>query len=168
MPGTGASIVDEQSDTSVLLCRKLVVIIALSAALIAAATFYPPLGSLISQCLSRPREILQSAPGFIEAFTLIFMSELGDKTFFIAALLAIRFGKVIAFTGSVLSLGLMSVLSVGIGRIFAQIPQFVDQGANYGQYIGAALLVYFGVNPPPAPSLLLHAVFQHCVPSHGT
>lgn len=131
----------------------LAVIIALSVALTAAATLYPPLGNLMSQSLSGPRDLLQAAPGFIESLTLIFMSELGDKTFFIAALLAIRFGKVIAFFGSVLSLGVMTVISVGIGRVFAQIPQFVDQGANFGQYIGAALLVYFGAVPfcLPAP-----------------
>lgn len=125
----------------------LAVIITLSVALTAAASFYPPLGILISQCLSGPRDLLQSAPGFIESLTLIFMSELGDKTFFIAALLAIRFGKAISFIGSVLSLGVMTVISVGIGRVFAQIPQFVDQGANFGQYLGAALLVYFGAIP---------------------
>lgn len=128
----------------VVMCRMLAVIIAVTVALTAAATFYLPLGNLLSQCLSGPRELLQTAPAFIESLTLIFMSELGDKTFFIAALLSIRFGKAIAVFGSVLSLGVMTVVSVGIGRVFAQIPQFVDQGANFGQYMGAALLLYFG------------------------
>lgn len=87
---------------------------------------------------------LPSPSGFVEALTLIFMSELGDKTFFIAALLAMRVGKAIAFFGSVISLGLMTVISVGIGLLFAQVPQFMDQSSSVGQYVGAALLAYFG------------------------
>jgi hypothetical protein len=138
-----------ESESRACMCRMMAVIIALITAITAAATVYEPLGAFISQCLSGSREFLQAAPAFIESLSLIFMSELGDKTFFIAALLAIRFNRAIAFFGSVLSLGLMTVISVGIGRVFVQIPQFVDQGANYGQYIGAALLVYFGAVPPP-------------------
>lgn len=76
------------------------------------------------------------------------MSELGDKTFFIAALLAMRIGRTIAFFGSVISLGLMTVISVGIGLLFAQVPQFIDQSSSFGQYIGAALLAYFGAMLP--------------------
>jgi putative Ca2+/H+ antiporter (TMEM165/GDT1 family) len=34
--------------------------------------------------------------GFLAAFSLIFLSEMGDKTFFIAALLAMRLGKWVA------------------------------------------------------------------------
>ena len=93
-------------------------------------------------------ELLTSIPspsGFVESLTLIFMSELGDKTFFIAALLAMRVGRAIAFFGSVISLGFMTVISVGIGLLFAQVPQFIDQSSSVGQYIGAALLAYFGM-----------------------
>ena len=32
--------------------------------------------------------------GFAQAFSLIFVSELGDKTFFIAGLLAVKYGRV--------------------------------------------------------------------------
>lgn len=83
--------------------------------------------------------------GFIEGLTLIFMSELGDKTFFIAALLAMRVGRMTSFLGSVFSLGFMTVISVALGRLFAQVPQFIDTSAPIGQYVGAALLVWFGV-----------------------
>ena len=53
--------------------------------------------------------------GFIHAFlaslSVIIVSELGDKTFFIAAILAMRNPRVTVFTGAMLSLGLMTVLS---------------------------------------------------------
>lgn len=39
--------------------------------------------------------------GFVQAFSLIFVSELGDKTFFIAALLAAKFSRIVSFVGSV-------------------------------------------------------------------
>ena len=56
--------------------------------------------------------------GFTAAFALIFVSELGDKTFFIAALLAMRLGRVVVLAGATSALGLMSVISVAIGRAF--------------------------------------------------
>ena len=53
--------------------------------------------------------------GFIHAFlaslSVIIVSELGDKTFFIAAILAMRNPRVTVFTGAMLALGLMTVLS---------------------------------------------------------
>lgn len=39
--------------------------------------------------------------GFPAAFSLIFLSEIGDKTFFIAALLAAKFGRWLSFSASV-------------------------------------------------------------------
>ena len=56
-------------------------------------------------------------PGFAQAFSLIFISELGDKTFFIAALLAAKFGKLVSFTGSVGALVVMTAISVVIGQV---------------------------------------------------
>jgi len=53
--------------------------------------------------------------GFIHAFlaslSVIIVSELGDKTFFIAAILAMRNPRVTVFTGAMVALGLMTVLS---------------------------------------------------------
>lgn len=59
--------------------------------------------------------------GFLAAFSLIFLSEIGDKTFFIAALLAMKLGKWISFAGSLASLGVMTVISVGIGAVFSRV-----------------------------------------------
>jgi len=53
--------------------------------------------------------------GFIHAFlaslSVIVVSELGDKTFFIAAILAMKNPRVTVFSGAMLALALMTVLS---------------------------------------------------------
>ena len=57
----------------------------------------------------------QLSVGFIHAFaasiSVIIVSELGDKTFFIAAIMAMRHSRLIVFTGAILALALMTVLS---------------------------------------------------------
>jgi putative Ca2+/H+ antiporter (TMEM165/GDT1 family) len=53
--------------------------------------------------------------------SLIFLSELGDKTFFIAALLAMRLGKWVSFFGSVAALSAMTVSwGTGLGVCLSQ------------------------------------------------
>jgi putative Ca2+/H+ antiporter (TMEM165/GDT1 family) len=83
--------------------------------------------------------------GFFAAFSLIFASEIGDKTFFIAALLAMRCGKWVSFVGSVVALSVMTVISVGIGFAVKSVPAAVKSSEVLGQWVGAALLVYFGL-----------------------
>lgn len=83
--------------------------------------------------------------GCLAAFALIFLSELGDKTFFIAALLAMRVGKWLSFTGSVAALSLMTLISVGIGVVFKNVPDQFSSSIPIGQYLGIAFLVYFGL-----------------------
>ena len=52
---------------------------------------------------------------FTASLLLITISELGDKTFFIAAILAMRHRRRWVFAGAVGALGLMTVLSVLVG-----------------------------------------------------
>ncbi len=59
--------------------------------------------------------------GFLAAFSLIFVSEIGDKTFFIAALLAMKLGKWLSFAGSLASLGIMTIISVAIGVVIGKV-----------------------------------------------
>lgn len=53
--------------------------------------------------------------GFIHAFvasiSVIIVSELGDKTFFIAAIMAMRYNRLTVLTGAMLALGIMTCLS---------------------------------------------------------
>lgn len=59
------------------------------------------------------------------ACSLIFFSELGDKTFFIAALLAMRCGKWVSFVGSTGALAAMTVSGVARQRCLPQIGPVV-------------------------------------------
>jgi hypothetical protein len=54
---------------------------------------------------------------FVPSFSLIFLSEIGDKTFFIAALLAARTSRLLTFAGCGAALALMTVISVIIGQV---------------------------------------------------
>ena len=83
--------------------------------------------------------------GFTAAFALIFVSELSDKTFFIAALLAMRLGRFTVLTGAVCALSLMSFISVAIGKFFQQIPAAMTTTLPVGEYLAVALLLFFGV-----------------------
>ncbi len=63
----------------------------------------------------------------LEAFTsalfLITSQELGDKTFFIALILAMRYPRRWVFCGSITALALMTVISVGAGHLLSFLPK---------------------------------------------
>uniref|UniRef100_A0A6S9LQ96 GDT1 family protein n=1 Tax=Heterosigma akashiwo TaxID=2829 RepID=A0A6S9LQ96_HETAK len=86
-----------------------------------------------------------TSSGFFQAFSLVFVSEIGDKTFFIAGLLAMKTSKFISFVGSVGALAVMSVLSVLIGQVFHQVPPELTQGLPLDDYAAVAAFLYFGL-----------------------
>ena len=53
--------------------------------------------------------------GFLHAFvaslSMIVVSELGDKTFFIAAIMAMRHARLTVFAGAIAALAIMTILS---------------------------------------------------------
>ena len=83
--------------------------------------------------------------GFLQAFLLIFVSEIGDKTFFIAGLLAAKYGRFISFTGSLGALSIMTVISCVLGQIFHAVPTSLTQGIPFDDYVAVAAFTYFGV-----------------------
>lgn len=84
--------------------------------------------------------------GFVSGFLLIFFSEIGDKTFFIALLLALQRPKGVVFTGTFGALAIMTVISVGLGRVLHEIDELVpDVGFPVDDALAVALLVFFGV-----------------------
>ncbi|KAH0451401.1 hypothetical protein IEQ34_018700 [Dendrobium chrysotoxum] len=83
--------------------------------------------------------------GFTAAFMLIFVSEIGDKTFFIAALLAMQYDKALVLYGSMGALSLMTILSVIIGQIFQSVPAQFQTTLPIGEYAAVALLAFFGL-----------------------
>lgn len=62
--------------------------------------------------------------GFIGAISVIIVSELGDKTFFIAAILAMRHSRLVVFGGAIAALSIMTVLSGK--RAFTILPGYYD------------------------------------------
>jgi len=80
---------------------------------------------------------------FVDAFAnslvMIWATELGDKTFFIAAILAMRHARSTVFVGAIAALALMTVLSAAMG--FA-LPNVMPR--QYTHYASAALFLYFG------------------------
>ncbi|KAM9435835.1 putative divalent cation/proton antiporter TMEM165 [Clarias gariepinus] len=90
-----------------------------------------------------PDEPSKDNLGFIHAFvaaiSVIIVSELGDKTFFIAAIMAMRYNRLTVLAGAMLALGLMTCLSVLFGYATTIIPRV------YTYYISTVLFAIFGV-----------------------
>lgn len=90
--------------------------------------------------------------GFLSAFLLIFFSEIGDKTFFIAVLLALQKPKSAVFAGTFGALAIMTCISVALGEVLhladealhdSLPPALADQPLD--DYAAVLLLVIFGV-----------------------
>ncbi|KAL3146299.1 hypothetical protein ABBQ32_002998 [Trebouxia sp. C0010 RCD-2024] len=144
LPASQASASNSQGGLSKSNTRSLQGV-AIVAAIAAAAAFVLYQGGHFPAI----KEYIAHSPvgrsGCLAAFALIFASEIGDKTFFIAALLAMRVGKWLSFTGSVAALSLMTFISVAIGVVFKNVPKQLSSSIPIGQYLGTALLVYFGL-----------------------
>ncbi|CAN8005884.1 unnamed protein product, partial [Ixodes hexagonus] len=77
--------------------------------------------------------------GFFGAVSVIVVSELGDKTFFIAAILAMRHSRLAVFGGAIAALSIMTVLSAVLGFATTVIPRV------YTHYLSIVLFVFFGI-----------------------
>ena len=77
--------------------------------------------------------------GFVETFTMIVLSELGDKTFFIAAIMAMKHLRWTVFIGATSALGVMHVLSALFGFAITVIPRL------YTYYLSSFLFAVFGI-----------------------
>jgi len=88
----------------------------------------------------------------VQAFLLTFVSEIGDKTFFIAAILAAggsqegqgQNQKVLTFIGAILALAVMTLLAVGIGQLFHAVPDLAG-GLPIDDYASVLAFGFFGV-----------------------
>jgi putative Ca2+/H+ antiporter (TMEM165/GDT1 family) len=77
-----------------------------------------------------------SLHALLSSFTMIIFSEIGDKTFLIAAILAMRHPRLAVFAGAFGSLALMSLLSAQLGHLLPTLlPQSVTE-------LAAALLFF--------------------------
>jgi putative Ca2+/H+ antiporter (TMEM165/GDT1 family) len=85
-----------------------------------------------------------SGGGLIQSFLLIFASEIGDKTFFMAGLLAAKYSRLISLAGSVGALAVMTIISCVIGRVFHAVPSGLTAGLPLDDYAAVAAFAYFG------------------------
>jgi putative Ca2+/H+ antiporter (TMEM165/GDT1 family) len=76
---------------------------------------------------------------FTAGLLLITFTELGDKTFFIAAILAMRHPRRLVFIGATAALAAMTILSVIFGQLVSLLPK------TYIHYAEIALFLAFGI-----------------------
>lgn len=76
----------------------------------------------------------------IMAISMIVVSEIGDKTFLISALMAMRHSRLLVFTASFASLAIMTILSGIVGHT---LPSLISQKVT--QFLASGLFIIFGI-----------------------
>ena len=85
-------------------------------------------------------------------FLLIGVSELGDKTFFIAAILAMRHSRGLVFAGVIAALAAMTLLSVLMGQVVDLLPPVYIHYAEIALFIGFGIKLLYEASRMPANS----------------
>ncbi|XP_066937795.1 putative divalent cation/proton antiporter TMEM165 isoform X13 [Macrobrachium rosenbergii] len=76
---------------------------------------------------------------FVSALSMIIVTELGDKTFFIAAIMAMNHPRLTVFAGAMTALAIMHFLSAMFGYVITWIPRV------YTFYASSVLFAIFGI-----------------------
>jgi putative Ca2+/H+ antiporter (TMEM165/GDT1 family) len=79
------------------------------------------------------------ADGFWSSWSMILVSEIGDKTFFIALLMSLRYPRLIVFAGAIAALSVMTVLSALMGVL---VPTLLS--VRVTQMLAVVLFTGFG------------------------
>lgn len=87
----------------------------------------------------KPQDRVGFLHAFVASLSVIVVSELGDKTFFIAAIMAMKHPRLTVFIGAISALTLMTILSVVFGYAATIIPR------AYTYYISTLLFALFGL-----------------------
>ncbi|TPX51600.1 hypothetical protein SeMB42_g00077 [Synchytrium endobioticum] len=85
-------------------------------------------------------EFEQERHAIIWSFLVIVVSEIGDKTFFIAAIMAMKNPRLLIFSSAMCALGIMTVLSALLGHT---LPTLFSK--QYTQMLAALLFIIFGL-----------------------
>lgn len=85
--------------------------------------------------------------GFLASFSMILVSEIGDKTFFIAAIMAGTHSMLDIFIPAISALVLMTILSVALGMV---LPALISRELTH--YASCILFALFGIK-------ILYSVF---------
>jgi len=83
---------------------------------------------------------LQFWSAFVNSLSMIIATEIGDKTFFIAAVMSMSSSRLAVFSGAFLALVVMTILSTLMGLV---LPSLLPR--TYTHILGGVLFVYFGV-----------------------
>jgi putative Ca2+/H+ antiporter (TMEM165/GDT1 family) len=89
---------------------------------------------------------------FTAGLLLITVSELGDKTFFIAVILAMRHSRLLVFAGALAALAAMTVLSVLLGRAASFLPAVYIHVAEIALFAGFGLKLLYEAYQMPSQS----------------
>mmetsp|Transcript_4736 Transcript_4736/g.7316 ORF Transcript_4736/g.7316 Transcript_4736/m.7316 type:complete len:403 (-) Transcript_4736:247-1455(-) len=87
-----------------------------------------------------PQHAKDFMKGLFASFSAIIATEIGDKTFFIAAILSMKNDRMAVFGGAILALIIMTILSTMMGLV---LPALIPK--KYTHIIGGILFLYFGV-----------------------
>lgn len=82
---------------------------------------------------------IQPLHSFVLSFTMIMFSEIGDKTFLVAALMAMKHDRIVVFTAAFGALLVMTVLSAGLGQV---VPNLISK--RFTSFAAAILFLVFG------------------------
>jgi hypothetical protein len=107
----------------------------------------------------------QLREGFVSGFLLIFFSEIGDKTFFVALLLALRYSRPAVFVGTLSALAIMTVISVLLGQVLHVLDEVAPLAGTplanipVDDLLAAFLLIWFGIQ-----TLQVGGCIKRCAP----
>ncbi|CAE8607898.1 unnamed protein product, partial [Polarella glacialis] len=82
--------------------------------------------------------------GIGEALTTILISEIGDKTFFLTMILAMRRGRILALSSALSALWVMTGLSASIGVMLRSLPSNLIREA-WVRLAAGLLMIFFGI-----------------------
>ncbi|KAG9229873.1 putative GCR1-dependent translation factor 1 [Amylocarpus encephaloides] len=83
--------------------------------------------------------IIQPLHSYLLSLTMILFSEIGDKTFLIAALMAMKHDRILVFSAAFSALFVMTVLSAVLGHA---VPTLIPE--RFTHFLAAALFLVFG------------------------
>ncbi|OQD77014.1 hypothetical protein PENDEC_c003G03626 [Penicillium decumbens] len=99
---------------------------------------YPSSSSIHGQSTS-PIEASDGLHSLLFSFTMIVVSEIGDKTFLVAALMAMRHPRLVVFSSAFSALAIMTVLSAVLGHA---VPTLIPKSVT--KFMAAILFLVFG------------------------
>ena len=77
---------------------------------------------------------------FMRSLSMILVSEIGDETFIIAAILAMRNKKRVVFSGALAALAIMTVISAALGYV---VPNLISKQTTHNA--ATVLYTFFGL-----------------------